>query len=95
MSPIYLRSLLLTGTFSFAAPVLLIGLIVIGSLCLEQVPLLAPIGKLSVENVLKFLTVFGNGSAVEGTLIIGLASSIVGSLFDLFATYRSQKFKGG
>lgn len=90
MSPIYLRSLLLTGTFSFAAPVLLIGLVVGGSLLLEQIPGLEPIGKLSLESILKFLTIFGNGRPVEGTLVIGLASSIVGSLFDVFAVYRNQ-----
>lgn len=89
LSSTHLRSLLLTGSVSFAVPILLIGLVALVSLLLEQIPFLQQIGDFSASNVLQFLQVFGNGSALEGILVIGVASSIVGALFDLFASNRT------
>jgi hypothetical protein len=90
MSSTYLRSLLLTSTFSFAMPTLLIGVFILSSLLLAQIPWLSPIGQLGLENILTFLAVFGNGSVLEGTMVIGLASSLVGAMFDVFASHRHQ-----
>lgn len=85
-----LRSLLLTSFFSFTAPTLLLGGLLISLFLLCYVPSLKGIGQLSIEQVLSFLAVFGNGQPFEGLLIIGLTCSLVGTLFDAYVFYQQQ-----
>lgn len=93
ISPNFLRSLFITSTFSFAVPVVLIGIILMGLSLVEQIPLLAEIGRVGAENLFQFLAVFGSGNAVEGVLVIGCTCSLVGALFDTYAFYRHHNLR--
>lgn len=85
-----LRSLLLTSFFSFTAPTLLLGGLLISLFLLCYVPSLKEIGQLSIEQVLGFLAILGNGQPFEGLLVIGLTCSLVGTLFDAYVFYQQQ-----
>lgn len=87
----FLRSLLLTSTFSFATPIVLIGFALVGLDLLSQVPLIDTISQSGSGQILSFLTVFGNGDAIEGAFVIGLTCGLVGALFDTYAFYRHHK----
>ncbi|MBD2037217.1 hypothetical protein H6F76_19830 [Leptolyngbya sp. FACHB-321] len=95
MSPAFVRSLLLTSTFSFAAPIALIGIILALLSTLEQVPFAEAIGRAGAEKLLQFLAVFGSGDPFQGALVIGLTCSLVGVLFDAYAFYRHQNLHDG
>lgn len=91
--PHLLRSLILSGIFSFLLPLLLIG-VILGSLTLiNYVPWLEPVSHDGIEQVLNFLLIFGSGSAIRGIVIIGLVCSLVGILFDTYAFYRYQSLR--
>lgn len=90
--PSLLRSVALTGFFSFMLPCLLIGLL---SLCLALLsffPGLAVLSEAGLQQVSYFLEIFGNGNTIVGILLIGLVCSLVGVLFDISTFYRHQKF---
>jgi hypothetical protein len=91
--PNLLRSLLLTGIFSFLAPVLLVGVILIFLAIVGHIPWLNAIGRVGVDQVLQFLKVFGSGSAVSGSFVIGVVCSLVGVLFDTYTFYRYQNLR--
>lgn len=91
--PNFLRSLLLTSIFSFLAPILLIGAILVGLTALSYVPYLEAIAPAGVEQVSRFLAVFGSGSSPRGVLLIGTVCSLVGMLFDTYAFYRYQNLR--
>lgn len=88
-----LRSLLLTGIFSFLAPVLFIGAMLASLSLLGSVPLSAEVGKIGTEQILSFLSVFGSGSPIHGLLLIGTVCSLVGVLFDTCTFYRYQHLR--
>ncbi|CBN55383.1 hypothetical protein PN499_16950 [Kamptonema animale CS-326] len=91
--PNFLRSLLLASLFSFVAPLLLIG---VGLSCfylISHLPYLQEVGHFGAGQILKFLATFGNGSPVEGFLVIGITFSLVGVLFDTYAS--CQNVRGG
>ncbi len=90
----FLRSLLLTSTFSFAAPIVLIGFTFIGLSLIGCVPVIEPLGQVGSGQIVTFLTVFGNGDALEGALVIGLTCGLVGALFDAYAFYQQHKPHG-
>lgn len=88
--PTLIRSLLLTITISFIAPVVLLtGLFatLYGIGCLPVVDTIAQIG---VADILRFLTIFGSGSPIEGVIVIGFTCSLVGALFDTYTFYSYQ-----
>ncbi|HBB35808.1 MAG TPA: hypothetical protein DDZ80_06245 [Cyanobacteria bacterium UBA8803] len=88
--PTFLRSLLLTVIISFIAPlVLLAGLLVIVCL-IGYVPGLEIIGQTGVTDLWKFLSIFGNGSPIEGAIVIGVTCSLAGALFDTYTFYSYQ-----
>ncbi|MBD1869285.1 hypothetical protein H6F93_15875 [Leptolyngbya sp. FACHB-671] len=91
--PSFLRSILITGIFSFMTPTLfIIGVL----LCLSMVgyvPLFSSISQAGLEQITQFLSVFGSGSSVNGLLVIGLVCSLVGILFDTFTFYRHQNLR--
>lgn len=95
MSSAFVRSLLLTSTFSFTAPIALIGIILALLSTLEQVPFAEAIGQAGAEKLLQFLAVFGSGDSLQGALVIGLTCSVVGALFDTYAFYRHQNLHNG
>jgi len=94
LSPAFLRSLFLTSLLSFAAPVLLIGGTLMGLSLVGQIPYAEVISRMGAAQMLKFLAVFGSGDAVQGALVIGLTCALVGALFDTYAFYRHQNFRG-
>ncbi len=93
MSPTFIRSLLLTSTFSFALPIILIGLLLGVLSAIEQIPLATVIAQAGAEKLLQFLAVFGSGDAFQGVLVIGLTCGLVGALFDAYAFRRHQNLR--
>lgn len=83
----FFRSLLLTSTLSFVAPVLLIGIAIASLSLINYIPITEVISRCATERFVQFLTTFGDGSAIEGTVVIGLTCSLVGVLFDTYAFY--------
>ncbi len=81
----FVRSLLVTSMVSFAAPLFLIGAIIVMLTAVAHVPNLETLGQVAIQQVFKFLAVFGNGNAIEGALVIALTCGLVGALFDTYA----------
>lgn len=92
--PNFLVSLLLSSVLSFAVPSLLIGVGLASFSFLCYVPGLDVLGESGVNQLLQFLATFGSGSPLQGWLIIGLTCSLVGALFDAYAFYRYQNWRG-
>ncbi|PSB26280.1 hypothetical protein [Stenomitos frigidus] len=93
MSPAFIRSLLLTSTFSFASPLVLIGIVLALLSAIAQIPLMTAIAQVAAEKLLQFLAVFGSGDSFQGALVIGLTCGLVGALFDAYAFYRHQNLR--
>ncbi|NJL37811.1 MAG: hypothetical protein HC840_02410 [Leptolyngbyaceae cyanobacterium RM2_2_4] len=91
--PSFLRSILITGIFSFIAPTLFVVGILVCLSGLGYVPLFSPISRTGLEQITHFLSVFGSGSSVNGLLVIGLVCSLVGILFDTYTFYRHQNLR--
>jgi hypothetical protein len=89
----FLRSLLLTSILSFAAPVILVGAILVALSLLGLIPLLESVGETGVKQVLQFLATFGSGHPFQGLVIIGFVCGLVGGLFDTFNFYRYQNLR--
>lgn len=89
----YLRSLILTSIFSFIAPLLLVGGAIAGLVLLGLVPWLEGLSQMGLEQIKTFLQTFGNGNALEGSLVIGCACALVGGLFDTYIFYRQRSFR--
>ncbi|MGG6293232.1 hypothetical protein ACQ4M4_02320 [Leptolyngbya sp. AN02str] len=87
------RSLILTSLLAFLAPVLLIGVVLLGFQGLALVPPLQALGQLGSQQIVSFLMVFGNGDPYEGLLLIGAVCGLVGLLFDTYNIYRHQHFR--
>jgi hypothetical protein len=83
----FLRSILVTVTFSFTVPIVLIGLVVVSLSIVANLPWVTAAGQTAVEQVLMVLSTFGNGSPLEGAIVIGLTCSLVGALFDTYNFY--------
>lgn len=93
MSPAFIRSLLLTSTFSFALPIVLLGAVLALLSALEQIPVAAAIAQAGAGKLLQFLAVFGSGDSFQGALVIGLTCGLVGGLFDAYAFRRHQNLR--
>ncbi len=91
----FVRSLLLTSFLSFVAPLLLVSLVLIALYLAGSVPIAESVSCTITEQILEFLAVFGNGSAIEGTLVISTTCGLVGALFDTYAFYRHHNLRGG
>ncbi|MDX2214598.1 MAG: hypothetical protein SFY66_15010 [Oculatellaceae cyanobacterium bins.114] len=89
--PNLLRSLLITGIFSFLAPSLLVGLIWGGIVLVGYIPALETASQVGNIQLIHVLNVFGSGSVIRGLFVIGLVCSSVGVLFDTYTFYRYQK----
>ncbi|WP_414574615.1 hypothetical protein [Anabaena sp. CCY 9402-a] len=86
----YLRSLMLTIIFSFVTPFVVIGGILLFLAVGGYIPLLQELATISATGILNFLTIFGNGSIMNGILAISLTCGFVGGLFDTYVYYRYQ-----
>jgi hypothetical protein len=86
----FLRSLLLTMFFSFAAPMLLVGGVVFLLPLIGHLPVLQATTEASAVRIMHFLAIFGSGTPLRGLLIISSTCSFVGALFDIYAYYRCQ-----
>lgn len=91
--PNLLRSLLLTSIFSFIVPVFLVGSVLAFLVGLGYIPFLEAVSQVGVVQISHFLAVFGNGSALQGLIVIGLVCSLVGVLFDTYTFYRYQNLR--
>ncbi|MBE9012170.1 hypothetical protein IQ250_18380 [Pseudanabaenaceae cyanobacterium LEGE 13415] len=80
----YVRSLFLASVLSFLVPIAFIGVTIVFLLLLGFVPGLMAIGQICSAQLLAFLQIFGNGNALEGTIVIGFACALVGALFDTY-----------
>ncbi|MBE9080241.1 hypothetical protein IQ241_23625 [Romeria aff. gracilis LEGE 07310] len=83
----FLRSLAITLLVSFLIPLSGLGLL-LGLLNLGQLSPAATASSVALQQMLTFLSVFGGGDPVQGIVVIGLAASLVGGLFDAFAAYK-------
>ncbi|SRR5579883_2248317 len=95
ISPAFIRSLLLTSTFSFVLPIVLLGGVLALLSAAEQIPLIEAIAQGGATKLLQFLSVFGSGDPLQGILVIGLTCALVGGLFDTYAFYRHQNLRDG
>lgn len=82
--------LILTAFLSFATPVLLIGGILTSLALFAYIPGAEAIATGSVNAIVQFLAIFGNGCPLSGLLAIGLTCGFVGALFQLCTYYRYQ-----
>jgi hypothetical protein len=88
----FLRSVLLAGLLSFVAPLLLIAA---GLTCFSLIgllPALQGFGRSGEDLILQFLATFGNGCPFEGFLVIGATFSLVGALFDTYASFQHSRW---
>ena len=83
-------SLILTTIISFVIPVAIVGLILGVATLISLIPGLTIFGHQAVNCIVEFLAVFGTGNPLSGVITLGLVSSFVGALFDLFNIYRFQ-----
>ena len=89
----FLRSLLLTITFSFVAPLLLVGGLLFSLSLSRHLPGLDRAAQAITEQILQFLATFGSGCPLQGLVAIGLTCSFVGALFDTYSFYRYKSFR--
>ncbi len=87
------RSLLLSILLSFATPCLFVISILVIFLTLTCVPDIAYIGQSGIDSIKAFLVIFGSGYPLQGMMIIAVACSTVGGLFDLYNFYLYQGVK--
>lgn len=86
-----LRSIVISGIFSFILPCAAIGTIALGLYILSIPPGLATLSQSGLQQLGYILRIFGNGDVTTGLILIGCVCSLVGILFDMFAFYRQQK----
>jgi hypothetical protein len=79
-----LRSLALTTLFSFTTPIIFLGGLLLTLWVLSLLPLIAFVGQFGENQVVEFLTIFGNGCPLMGVFIIGATCGLVGGVFNLF-----------
>lgn len=89
--PDFLRSILLTMVLSFITPILVISMGLAGAAILGCLPFLETIGQFSCRQILQFLATFGSGHPLQGSMIIATTCSLVGALFDTYASYQSPR----
>lgn len=86
----FLRSLLLTMIFSFAAPLFFVGIVLGVAFTVNYIPGLHGIAQAAPNHILQFLAIFGSGTPLRGIFVICLTCSFVGGLFDSYVVYRHQ-----
>jgi hypothetical protein len=89
-----LQSLVLAASLGFLVPVLGISLLLLAIHPWIYVPVLGQIATATLQQILLFLAIFGNGYPVRGVLAIGLACGFVCTLFDAFVFYQYRNLRG-
>lgn len=89
-----LCSLVLAMIFSFLTPLAIAGMLFLILGAGSYLPGIEGLMWTLEINIVRFLTIFGDGDALMGILIIGASCAIVGGLFDLFNFYRYQNLGG-
>ncbi|MCG8366977.1 MAG: hypothetical protein MJA27_27045 [Pseudanabaenales cyanobacterium] len=84
----------MTIVISFLTPLGLVGALLLVLLGISQISPLSSFSQSSIARIQDFLAVFGSGHTLQGLFVIGLASSVVGALFDVFNFYRYQSLRG-
>ncbi|HEY9737413.1 MAG TPA: hypothetical protein V6D06_14065 [Trichocoleus sp.] len=87
-----LFSLGFTALVSFLLPLIMIGMVGLGLSGLKITALTADFSQQGWQHLLQFLSILGNGNPWHGVLTVGLTSSVVGVLFDTFASSRFEGF---
>lgn len=90
----FVRSLLLTSMVAFITPIIFVGGLLMVLSLLSYIPIVGMIGVIGIDHLCKFLTIFGDGSTIEGMLVICTSFGIVGALFDACNFYRYQVLNG-
>ena len=91
ISPLLL-SVFLTSLLSFAAPIVLLVIVLAALSVLLYLPGGEFVAHTGISQILWFLGVFGSGSAIEGILTIALACGIVGGLFTIYSLPLSKHY---
>ncbi|MEA5616934.1 hypothetical protein VB711_03625 [Cronbergia sp. UHCC 0137] len=86
----FLRSLVITTIFSFIAPIILIGGVLLFFSLLGFIPGLQSLADYIPNQIMHFLATFGSGSSLHGLLVISFTCCFVGAIFDVYAYYRCQ-----
>lgn len=84
----FFSSLFIAVVMSFLAPVVVCGFILTIGSALGTLP--GAMAETLVIGLTDFLKVFGNGDAWQGVLIIAIACSFVGGMFETFNFYYYQ-----
>lgn len=87
-----LLSVVLTSLLSFAAPIILLVIVLAALSVLLYLPGGEFVAHTGISQILWFLGVFGSGSAIEGILTIALACGIVGGLFTIYSLPLSKHY---
>jgi hypothetical protein len=85
-------TLLLTIIFSFLAPIVLVGAILLTVSLIGLIPGFQGIGDAIDTQILQFLATFGTGVPLHGIFTISLTCSFVAVLFDTYAFFREKNF---
>ena len=83
--------MLLTIIFSFVAPMLLVGGVLVSVSLISYIP--GWRGVAIAEQILQFLATFGSTNPLRGLVVISLTCSLVGALFDTYTFYRHQSLR--
>lgn len=86
----FVRSLVLSIVFSFVAPVVFFGGVLLIISFVSLLPGLQGMTEIIAAQVSKFLAAFGSGMPVQGLFVICLTCGFVGALFDTYVYYRCQ-----
>jgi hypothetical protein len=84
----FAHSLLLAVATSFVTPLLLLAVACSGLQLWTYLPWIGGLGVTIKQGITIFLTIFGNGSIVQGMLTISIVCAFVGALFDTYAFYH-------
>ncbi len=84
----------MTIVISFLTPLGLVGTVLLVLFGIGQISPFLNFSQSNIQRIQDFLAVFGSGHTLQGLFVIGLASSIVGALFDIFNFYRYQSLRG-
>ncbi|MEL7036191.1 MAG: hypothetical protein AAFO04_11300 [Cyanobacteria bacterium J06592_8] len=87
----FLRSILLSMVLSFLTPIIVISVGLVSSAVMACLPFLETVGQCSSRQILQFLATFGSGHPLQGSIIIAVTCSLVGALFNTYASYQSPR----
>lgn len=84
------QSLFVALCIGFLLPIVGILMALTGLIVVGCIPGLLGLSQIGLQALANFLMTFGDGSCVEGALVIGGAFALVTLLFDGYVTYRHR-----